>query len=200
LQYQVIAVLERTLGRRVAAGPTPEWLLRPGKTEAGPLWRTIRRIYRELTDGLELPDEAPFREWREVDGMLGLRHGPARLVEVDEAQHFNEFRAMTLAAYPKDIGLAFPKAVWLRESKSRRAIGGGGWAKPKPPLFPMAGGRHHQRAFRDALADLLPSVHGYAPTLRIADFEVEPWIWERRGAMRRLGELIEERMASGGNT
>jgi hypothetical protein len=42
-------------------------------------------------------------------------------------------------------------------------------ARPCPPLFPDAGGRHLQRAFRDALADLVPLEHGWLPTLRIAD-------------------------------
>lgn len=34
------------------------------------------------------------------------------------------------------------------------------------------GGRHWQRAFRDALADLLPLVHDWLPTIRISDTEV----------------------------
>ncbi|HEY3547522.1 MAG TPA: hypothetical protein VGK17_15730 [Propionicimonas sp.] len=37
----------------------------------------------------------------------------------------------------------------------------------------------------------------YAPTLRIADFEVEPWIWDARGAGSRLARLLEERLAVG---
>src|SRR4051794_10185028 len=36
---------------------------------------------------------------------------------------------------------------------------------------PHADGRHRQRAYRDALVDLLPAVHGRLPTLRIAYFE-----------------------------
>ena len=195
LQHRVLEVLEKTLGRRVYAGPTPDWILRPGRLECGPRWRIIRAIYRELTDGMDLPDVMP-REWREVDGVLGGRGVPRRIVEIDESQHFNEFRGLTLTKYPRDVSLGFPKAVWLTESRRRRAKGGGGWAKPKPPLFPMDGGRHRQRAFRDALADLLPASHGYAPTLRIADFEVEPWIWDGRGAIVHLGSLIEQRMAA----
>ena len=37
----------------------------------------------------------------------------------------------------------------------------------------MLGVRHRQRAFRDALADLLPALHGFGPTIRIGHFEVE---------------------------
>jgi hypothetical protein len=48
--------------------------------------------------------------------------------------------------------------------------------------------RHRQRAFRDALTDLLAPHHGFAPTLRIADFEVKDWISlpERVDRMRHL--------------
>jgi hypothetical protein len=195
LQYRAIEVLGRALGRRVAEGPTPDWLVRPGRLESGELWRTVRLVYRRLTDGMELPDEAPLLEWRAVDGILGATSSAPRIVEVDESQHFNEFRALALRLYPATAALAFPRASWLTASERTRAIGGGGWAKPKPPLFPMAGGRHRQRAFRDTTADLLAPVHGWAPTLRIADFEVEPWIWDARGATAKMGALLEARLA-----
>lgn len=56
------------------------------------------------------------------------------------------------------------------------------------------GGRHRQRAFRDALADLLPELYGFGPTIRITDFEVEPWIWDR-GAAKQMRSLVDERLA-----
>jgi hypothetical protein len=144
---------------------------------------------------MELPETMPPREWREVDGLFGGRGLPLRLVEIDERQHFNEFRATTLMLYPREAPLGFPIDVWLAQSRQRVASSGSGWGRPTPPLFPMTGGRHRQRAFRDALADLLPPLYGYAPTLRIAHFEVDPWIWERDAA-RRLGRLIAPRLES----
>lgn len=195
LQGRVLEVLERTTGRRVYSGPTPGWLQHPGRAECGPAWRTVRRIYRDLTGGMELPDEMPPRERREVDGVMGGRGWPAQLVEVDESQHFNAYRALTLDHYPAGTPLGFPRDVWLDAARAGQATRGGGWAKPTPPLFPHAGGRHLQRAFRDALADLLPPLYGYAPTLRIADFEVEAWIWDR-GAAARLALLVDDRLAT----
>ncbi len=98
--------------------------------------------------------------------------------------------------YPADVPLGFPKGAWIKAGNGRIPSAGGGWGAPKPPLFPMAGGRHRQRAFRDALADLLPELHGFGPTVRIADFEIEPWIWSRRGAASSLAALIEARLAA----
>jgi len=192
LQARVLDVLSQALRREVYEEPTPTWLQRPGPGECGELWPAVRRIYTRLT-GLRLPQEMPLRERREIDGLFGGRGQPWRLIEVDEAQHFNELRAVTLSLYPAGVRLGFPRDVWLDASKNGRLIGPPGYWRPTPPLFPMDGGRHRQRAFRDALADLVPPLHGYAPTLRIADFEVRPWIYER-GAAARLRRLVEERL------
>jgi hypothetical protein len=115
--------------------------------------------------------------------------------EFDERQHFNEYRAATLRAYADDVPLAFDVDLWIRRSAGRRASSGGNAAAPRPPLFPNAGGRNRQRAFRDALADILPIEHGWAPTLRIAYFEVRPWIFEAE-AEGRLDALVKDRIAS----
>ena len=48
-----------------------------------------------------------------------------------------------------------------------------------------------QRAFRDTLADLLPSEHAFEPTLRIGDFEVLPWIYTN-DAEARMRDLLDE--------
>lgn len=193
LQLRTLQILETALGRRVYPGDAPDWLMRPGKAECGPLWRTVRLVYRRLTGGMELPDLMPARERRAVDGLIGGRGQAWRIVEVDESQHFNTYRALTLRYYPATAPVAFPRKQWIEASKAGRLISGGGWAAPKPPLFPMEGGRHRQRAFRDALADLLPTMHGYAPTLRLAYFELTPWIWER-GATSRMQALLEKRL------
>lgn len=113
-------------------------------------------------------------------------------LEVDEVQHFNEFRLATLKAYPANARLAFPKEIWMGACLNERGLKGVGFGKPCPPLFPGEGGRHRQRAFRDALADILPLVHGWAPTLRIAHFEVESWVYNRN-ASARIADFIAGR-------
>jgi hypothetical protein len=40
---------------------------------------------------------------------------------------------------------------------------------------------------------VLPAVHGWLPTLRIADFEVKEWVNER-GAKTKMSALVAERI------
>jgi hypothetical protein len=122
-------------------------------------------ICRTLT-ARELPPTMPARERRKVDAIIEVSGYAPRIFEFDESQHFNIHRAATLRAYPDDVTTAFPRDLWLRASQdSTRKLGTtGGWGRARPPLLPHPGGRHLQRAFRDALADLLPAVHGWAPT------------------------------------
>jgi len=167
--------------------------MRPGRQECGARWNIVCSVYRQLT-GLELPETMPPRERRQVDAVIERAGRTPQIFEFDESQHFNAYRAATLRAYPNDIQTAFPQDVWVRASDaSTKKLGTtGGWGKAKPPLFPQPGGRHLQRAFRDALADLLPAVHGWEPTLRIADFEVQSWILGPR-ARELMSRLLDER-------
>lgn len=141
------------------------------------MWPTISAIYTALAEGQELPEVMPPRERRALDALLQDAHGRTHILEVDESQHFNRFRAISLSLYPPTVEVAFPIGKWTEASAAKQRLEGGGWGKPKPPLFDMENGRHRQRAFRDALADLLPGVYGWGPTIRVADFELEPWIW-----------------------
>jgi hypothetical protein len=62
-------------------------------------------------------------------------------------------------------------------------------------MFPGENGRHMQRAFRDALCDILPSEHGFLPTLRLGDFDVGSWI-ERDSASERMIALLDEKLGT----
>lgn len=175
LQNRVLDLVEHSLSTSLKREVSPEWLKRPGPVECGPLWSTVQAIYIDLTDAI-LPDEMPPRERRSIDAVLTGPDGLPRIVEVDEVQHFTPPRAKTLALYPHDTRTAFDRQVWATHAAANTKMRGGGFGRPCPPLFPEPGGRHLQRAFRDALADLLPGVNSWAPTLRIADFEVLDWL------------------------
>jgi hypothetical protein len=190
LQNRVVAIVQNIL--QAERADTPSWLVRPGKVECGSEWERISCIYTELT-GLTLPEVMRSVERRTVDAVLLQKGHPPRILEVDEKQHFNEFRAATLKHYG-NAPVAFDTNAWLAASVAKKKLEGGGFAKAKPPLFSGLNGRHLQRAFRDALCDLIPPLHGFAPTLRIADFEVKSWIYGN-DAEGRMHELLSTRLA-----
>jgi len=189
LQAAVVPLVARIL--RASIVETPQWLLRPAAPDCGTSWETVCRIYSDIT-GLTLPEAMPRRETRRVDAVLDI-DGKRRILEVDETQHFNHYRALTLRHYPASARVAFPVEAWIAQSAKKVRLEGGGFGKPMPPLFPAEFGRHQQRAFRDMLADLVPLEHQYAPTLRIADFEVATWIYTSEAEMR-MRELLDERL------
>jgi hypothetical protein len=157
-------------------------------------WPVVQEIYAALTGG-DLPEAMPPRERRTIDAVLTHPDGTRRLVEIDEKQHFTPARTIVLDHYPDDLAVGFDAAEWAARSRAATRLPGGGFARPCPPLFPDAGGRHLQRAFRDGLADLLPSVHGWRPTLRIADFEVRDWL-HASDAADRMAVLTGARLAT----
>jgi hypothetical protein len=193
LQTRVIGVVHSIYGGELETENAPEWMLRPGRAECRRRWPLVQTIYAELT-GLELPETMPPREHRRLDAVLRKRGRPPLVLEVDEKQHFNRFREQTLRSYPASVKPAYPKRLWIERCQQKTRLEGGGFGKPRPPLFPGEGGRHRQRAFRDALADILPPAHGWQPTLRVADFEVADWIYGDI-AKRRMKALLAERLA-----
>lgn len=186
LQDAVVSLAISVLRARVSE--TPAWLLRPGKIECSRLWPVVQQIYAELQHQ-ELPEFAPPREWRHVDAVLTTPAGETFILEFDETQHFNHYRRTTLERYPAGAATRFDHLAWIGRCDAKRRLRGGRWGEPKPPLFTGENGRHRQRAFRDALADLLPPLHGLGPTLRIAYFEVEDWI-DSPDARKLMAQLL----------
>ncbi len=145
-----------------------------GPEECKERWDALEEIYRSLTDQT-LPEVMSPKERRRIDVIIKFPDGTQQFVEVDERQHFNPWRAITLDHYPTNAKLGFPKDLWQPRALTTPAIFGGKWARPRPPLFPKHGGRHQQRAFRDSIADLLSPLYGLRPTIRISDLEVATW-------------------------
>jgi hypothetical protein len=191
LERAVVALVHDILGAETEE--MPNWLVRPGRVECGAQWPLITQIYADLTDGMVLPEVMRAVERREVDAVLRCPGVPPRILEVDEKQHFNHYRARTLRFYAEEVPLAFPVDAWVAQSQRKKRLEGGGFGKPKPPLFPGDGGRHRQRAFRDALCDTIPLEHGFLPTIRIGDFEVAGWL-HSPDARGRMESLLDERL------
>jgi hypothetical protein len=144
IEYAVVGLVTDIHG--AATAWTPDWLVRPGRAECGDRWPLVRSIYSDLT-GLELPDEMPKVERRTVDAVLVVPGSPPRILEVDEKQRFNAYRAAALRGYKDDVPLAFDADLWIARSDAKAKLEGGGFGRPMPPLFPGEGGRHRQRAF-----------------------------------------------------
>lgn len=174
-QHRIVAVIREALdGEATLTEETcPSWLLRPGRAEIGTAWNSLNGAYAALT-GLALPDAAPPRERRRLDVVLAWADGSSQVVEIDETQHFTPERLLTLDHYPSEAVLGYDVEQWRTESAVPRRPRGGGWGRPRPPLFPGEGGRHRQRAFRDMLADLLPPQYDWRPTIRLHAESVLP--------------------------
>jgi hypothetical protein len=88
-------------------------------------------------------------------------------VEVDESQHFTSFRLATLDLYPEGTPLGFDLAEYKRlcrewaprSDRYRRAKAAVGFG-PR--------GRQRQRAYNDALRDLVTPAMGHPPVIRVA--------------------------------
>lgn len=124
--------------------------MRPGRIESRNRWPLVQEIYQALTGGL-LTDTMPSRERRTVDGVFRRMDGRTFIFELDEKQHFNEFRAVTLKLYPANLPLGFDIRLWMDRCHQKTKLESGGFAKPKPPLFPGKS-RHCFPARTDVIA------------------------------------------------
>src|SRR5205085_12697 len=88
-------------------------------------WPLMQSIYEDLT-GLELPPVMRPVERRTVDAVLKRDGEPPRILEIDEKQHFNRYRAQTLRRYLNDVPLAFPAGEWIGRSERKAKLEGGG--------------------------------------------------------------------------
>jgi hypothetical protein len=77
------------------------------------------------------------------------------IVEFDESQHFTLQRSITLSLYPERLTLGFPLQRW-RDLCHRID------ATDDKPVD-----RDERRAWYDVLRDLVPTIHGFKPTVRL---------------------------------
>lgn len=89
---------------------------------------------------------------------------PPFIVEFDESQHFSRARLVTLLNYPGEIKVGFSVSCW--QDRCRKIN-----AEDNQPFD-----RDERRAWYDTLRDLLPTVHGFEPTVR---FYAEEYEWCR---------------------
>ena len=88
------------------------------------------------------------------------------LIEVDEVQHFTSARLQTLALYPP-VRIGFDVAEYRSLIARFRAKGDKAFTHRVAVDFPRPGGRQAQRAYNDALRDLLAPTYTGHPLIRI---------------------------------
>jgi hypothetical protein len=76
-------------------------------------------------------------------------------VEFDENQHFSAPRLVSLSLYPLEFKAGFPLLRWRELCLEIDA-------KDDEPFD-----RDERRAWYDVLRDLVPTVHGFCPTVRL---------------------------------
>ena len=111
-----------------------------------------------------------------------LVHTPSGgIIEVDEVQHFTTARLRTFEYYPESVPLGFDVDEYRRLIERWRAKGDRAFAHKVSTDFPQLGGRQSQRAYNDALRDLLAPTFTGLPVIRIG----LPERWSS-GALRTL--------------
>lgn len=88
------------------------------------------------------------------------------IIEVDEVQHFTSARLVTLDHYP-EVPLGFDLEEYRQLIDKWRSKGDNAFAHRISRDFPRPGGRQAQRAYNDALRDLLAPNFTGLPVLRI---------------------------------
>jgi len=83
------------------------------------------------------------------------------VVEIDEGQHFTAPRALALGLYDDDVSVAFSVERWVALSRTKDRHDN------SPPY------RDEQRAYYDAVRDVLVHANGLRPVVRLMEWELE---------------------------
>ena len=157
-------------------------------------WRTGLAPYTETSIGAALRDVATaLKRYRGFgigdfvlsDVLAGCDFwlpDPGFIVEFDESQHLTRPRKLALSVYADDKPLGFPAKRWITLCERHDA-------KDNAPPF-----RDEQRAWYDTLRDLVPSIKGLRPTVRLY---ASDWIWcsldpDRAEDRERFSELMHQ--------
>lgn len=89
-------------------------------------------------------------------------------VEVDESQHFTSARLATLDRYPEEARIGFDMLEYKRLCQELAPRSDRAWRHKPATGFPGEAGRQRQRAYNDALRDLVTPLMGRPPLIRAA--------------------------------
>ena len=163
-------------------------------------WETGLAAYESTSIGLALRDIAQLLKKQRGFGLdVFVRRKklaecdywvpePGFIVEFDESQHFTALRAVALSAYSDAAPLGFSRARWIDLCKRYNR-------RDNNPVY-----RDEQRAWYDTLRDLVPSIKGLQPTVRLHAGDLE-WCSldanSKEDRERFMEQLHGERFPSG---
>lgn len=130
--------------------------------EAESAFGPLDRIFSDLGGDTETQEA---KQTTALDG--DFIHPPTgTMIEIDEVQHFTSYRMRTFAHYPADASLGFDsdEYVDLCRKYCRTADA---YRLNKAAAGFGPGGRQRQRAYNDALRDLVIPAMGKPPLIRI---------------------------------
>ena len=113
---------------------------------------TLKKIHVALG---ELRGYRDFAKSAQVPPCDYYVSNPPFIVEFDESQHFSRARLASLMLYPTGFKAGFPLSGWRDLCLEINA------EDNDPP------DRDERRAWYDVLRDLVPTVHGFSPTVRL---------------------------------
>ncbi len=152
-KVRVRDLLERIYGKCLVSHRF-DWQTHLSSYAGTPIYSTLR----DLVAILEKYRGFALKDFVKTDTLAGCDFWvpePGFILELDERQHFTTPRKLTLLAYPDDLTLDFSRKQWISHCEQHDA-------KDNDPPF-----RDEQRAWYDALRDLLPSIKGLQPTVRL---------------------------------
>ena len=170
--HNVVLLAAREIGLPLAPGRNVPWLSGRGhlnevvsKGAPARVVEALSAIHGKLGGdasvlGAKLSGASPTPDL--VHAELGA------LIEVDEVQHFTTARLMSFDLYPPEVPLGYDLEVYRHQVRSWRPKGDAAFAHKVAPDFPARGGRQAQRAYNDALRDLLAPTFTGHPLIRIA--------------------------------
>ena len=130
--------------------------------QAAPVLPVLDEIFKTL-GGIE-PEQAAKKAMVLPGDFLHVESGV--FIETDEEQHFTSHRLVTLSLYPNDVPLGFDLDGYKRLCETR-AHKADRYRASKPAIGFGPGGRQRQRAFNDALRDLVTPLMGHPPLIRV---------------------------------
>ncbi|MGM1028988.1 MAG: hypothetical protein ACQEWM_03835 [Actinomycetota bacterium] len=151
----------------------PPWITRRGHFGLPPAASGVAEILHHMF--VALGGDAECQSRKTSQAIRGdWFHAPSRtFIEVDEVQHHTSDRLRTLEFYPSDHPAAFSVPLVEARCLAHAERAARSWANKHAACFDWPGGRRAQRAYNDALRDLVTPLMGYPPVLRVPAIGVD---------------------------